>query len=165
MLYLDVRPLFRLYIGEVGWADVYSKAVSQEWHKWYRMIKCFDFTSFSRALSLWSKSLLSVMCLSTPSTLKNDTFTSVWWSQIRITTFYCHSVGAGMWAHLEDIRLSLSVSLLFWILFWAVRKSSFWMVSHVMSLLAAFPLNCNTNREGKVFYHCYQSTQAWSFLN
>lgn len=56
-------------------------------------------------------------------------------------------VAAGMIAHLTDIRLSLSESLLFWILFCVVRKSSFWMVSHVINLFAAFPLNSNTKRE------------------
>lgn len=65
---------------------------------------------------------------------------------------HCFSVGVGRCAHLTDIRLSLSESLLFWILFWAVRKSSFWIVSHVISLLAAFPFNFNTNRKAEFFW-------------
>lgn len=59
----------------------------------------------------------------------------------------CLCVGTGTFAHLTDIRLSFSESLLFWFLFWVVRKSSFWMVSHVINLLAALPLNSNPKRE------------------
>lgn len=66
---------------------------------------------------------------------------------IQLTVLSNNSTGGGC-AYLADIRLSLSESLLFCILFCAVRKSSFWMVSHVISLLAAFPLSCNTRRNG-----------------
>lgn len=69
--------------------------------------------SFSKDLSLRSKSLVSVKCLTTVSTL-------------------------------TDILLRRSESLLLFLLFCVVRKSSFCTVSHVISRLAGFPFNSNT---------------------
>lgn len=84
-------------------------------------------TSFSKALNLWSKSRLSAKCLSTPSTLerkkKKGTNTSLVFLS-KHTGIRLKAPEGGR-AHLADIRLSLSESLLFCILFCAVRKSSF----------------------------------------
>lgn len=73
--------------------------------------------------------------------------TSVWWKTFWQYYFYDHCVAIGRPAHLTDILLSLSESLLFCILLCAVRKSSFWMVSHVINLLATFPLSSSTNKK------------------
>lgn len=49
-------------------------------------------------------------------------------------------------AYLTDVRLSRAVSLSLCRLFWAERKFSFWMASHVLRRLAFLPRSSRTDK-------------------